>query len=402
MTDLTRRAIEFARVAVVLDTEKRYPEARAAYEVAIKHLLLAIKHEKVVATKAMLQKKTAEYLSRAELLKKSLAEPVPAASTEIDAGRLESSVVLVETPSVAWTDVVGLDRAKQALKEAAILPLKFPELFTGAREPWHGILLYGAPGTGKTLLVKALATDCKSTFLTVKASDCLSKWQGQSEQLVRGVFELARAKRPSIIFIDEVEALLSARSEDDTESSRRIKSEFLVQLQGIGNSDQSGVLFVGATNLPWSLDPAVLRRFDKKVYIALPSLEARIVFLNAKLAQFTSLNVADDFVGALASRTDGFSCSDLAVLLREAVMAPIRSLQAATHFRPVGEKWTPCDPGDERATALSWDRIAAGCLIEPPVTMEDFEEALTTIKPTVSESDLLRFEQWTETFGQTA
>ena len=401
MTDLTRYAIELARAAVVLDTQKRYEDARPAYEVAIKHLLVAIKHEKVTATRVMLQKKTAEYLTRAELLKKSLTEPV-ATATEIDTVRLESSIVLVETPDVAWSEIVGLERAKQALKEAAILPIRFPELFTGPREPWRGILLYGAPGTGKTLLVKALATDSKSTFLTVKASDLLSKWQGVSEQLVRGVFELARTKKPSIIFVDEVEALLSARSDNDTESSRRIKSEFLVQLQGIGNANQSGILFVGATNLPWSLDPAILRRFDKKVYIDLPTLEARIAFLNAKLSQFTSLDVPEDFVGALAVRTDGYSCSDLTVLLREAIMAPIRTLQAATHFRPVDERWTPCDPTDERATAITWDRIAARCLVEPPVTMEDFEEALTAIKATVSESDLARFEQWTADFGQKA
>ena len=124
--------------------------------------------------------------------------------------------------------MAGLESAKEALKEAIILPIKFPQLFTGARKPWKGILLYGPPGTGKSFLAKACATECESTFFSVSSSDLVSKWQGESERLVKNLFEMAREKKPSLIFIDEVDSLCGKRTEGENESSRRIKTEFLV------------------------------------------------------------------------------------------------------------------------------------------------------------------------------
>jgi vacuolar protein-sorting-associated protein 4 len=150
-----------------------------------------------------------------------------------------------------------------------ILPIKFPQLFQGKRKPWRGILLYGPPGTGKSFLAKAVATEAASTFFSVASSDLVSKWLGESEKLVNNLFTMARQKRPSIVFIDEVDSLCSARGDTESESARRIKTEFLIQMDGVG-ADMDGILVLGATNLPWGLDKAILRRFERRVYIPLP------------------------------------------------------------------------------------------------------------------------------------
>ena len=163
-----------------------------------------------------------------------------------------SDAIVTDKPNVKWEDISGLENAKNALKEAVILPIKFPEIFTGARKPWKGILLYGPPGTGKTFLAKACATEANGTFFSVSSSDLMSKYVGESQKLIKTLFNLARDKKPSIIFIDEVDSMCGKRSEggQSNEASRRVKTEFLVQMQGVGKDDQ-GILVLGATNLPW-------------------------------------------------------------------------------------------------------------------------------------------------------
>jgi vacuolar protein-sorting-associated protein 4 len=198
--------------------------------------------------------------------------------------RLPLGAILSEKPNVRWDDVAGLDGAKEALKEAVILPIKFPHLFTGKRVPWRGILLYGPPGTGKSFLAKAVATEADSTFFSVSSSDLVSKWMGESERLVKNsflgnslslqhvtqpflvifrlvkqLFKMARENKPAIIFIDEVDSLCGTRGEGESEASRRIKTEFLVQMNGVGN-ETDGILVLGASNIPWQLDSAIRRR----------------------------------------------------------------------------------------------------------------------------------------------
>ncbi|KER22384.1 hypothetical protein T265_09502 [Opisthorchis viverrini] len=142
------------------------------------------------------------------------------------------SAIIIQRPNISWDDVVGLSAAKEALKEAVILPIKFPHLFTGSRTPWRGILLYGPPGTGKSFLAKAVATEANnSTFLSVSSSDLVSKWLGESEKLVKTLFAMAREQKPSIVFIDEIDSICGSRNESESESARRIKTEFLVQMQ---------------------------------------------------------------------------------------------------------------------------------------------------------------------------
>jgi vacuolar protein-sorting-associated protein 4 len=274
--------------------------------------------EKNEKAKLLVRTKIEEYLARAETLKKHLQRDEknsrkavsadgfvngtggkrsvdsPDDDKDPDLKKLRaglSNAILAEKPNVKWDDVAGLEGAKASLKEAVILPIKFPHLFTGKRTPWRGILLYGPPGTGKSYLAKAVATEAKSTFFSVSSSDLVSKWQGDSERfvldtilfspphdfsprLVKNLFEMAREQKPAIIFIDEVDSLAGTRNESESEGSRRIKTEFLVQMNGVGHDD-TGVLVLGATNIPWQLDPAIKRRFEKRIYIPLPGPDAR-------------------------------------------------------------------------------------------------------------------------------
>jgi len=217
------------------------------------------------------------------------------------------------------------------LQEAVILPIKFPDLFVGMRTPWKGILLYGPPGTGKTYLAKACATEADSTFFSISSSDVISKYVGESEKLIKTLFKMAREKKPAIIFIDEIDSMLSARSDNENEATRRVKTEFLVQMQGVGHDD-TGILVLGATNIPWGLDSAVRRRFEKRIYIPLPDLPAREALLTRQLSK-TPNQLNEDDIQYLAERTNGYSCSDMNILIRDASFEPLRKAQNATHFK---------------------------------------------------------------------
>ncbi|KAJ3329897.1 Katanin p60 ATPase-containing subunit A-like 2 [Blyttiomyces sp. JEL0837] len=192
--------------------------------------------------------------------------------------------IYVENPNVKWNDIAGLDESKRLLREAAVYPMRYPQLFTGILRPWKGILLYGPPGTGKTMLAKAVATESKTTFFNISASSIVSKWRGDSEKLVRVLFELARYHAPSTIFLDEIEAIMSHRSSDgmEHEGSRRMKTELLIQMDGLAKSDDS-VFLLAASNLPWDLDVAMLRRLEKRILIDLPDVKARSAMFEMNL-----------------------------------------------------------------------------------------------------------------------
>jgi len=314
---------------------------------------------------------------------------------------------IVTDPNVTFADVVGLEQAKEALKEAVILPVKFPQLFQGKRKPWAGILLYGPPGTGKSYLAKAIATECKSTFISVSSSDLLSKWLGESEKGVKCLFEVARERQPCIVFIDEIDALCSQRSDNESESSRRVKTEFLVQMQGVG-TDNSGVLVLAATNIPWGLDTAIRRRFEKRIYIPLPGVNERAAMFKTHLGVNTFHTIKEHEWMQLAQKAEHYSGADIGVVCREALLRPIRRLGTATHFRrvqnpkPDGPRqlWLACSPGDREGVEMTLDQIESEELCEPPVTIADMLAALSTQKPTVGEADLKEQIKFTQDFGQ--
>jgi len=146
-----------------------------------------------------------------------------------------------------------------------------PDIFTGLRAPPKGLLLFGPPGTGKTMLARAIASEGKATFFSISASSLTSKWVGEGEKMVRTLFAMANIKQPSIIFLDEIDSLLCSRAQGQLESSRRIKTEFFIQLDGTRTKENDRVLVIGATNRPMELDDAVRRRFVKRLYIPLPN-----------------------------------------------------------------------------------------------------------------------------------
>jgi len=317
---------------------------------------------------------------------------------------------LKEKPNVQWDDVAGLHAAKEALKEAVILPIKFPQLFTGKRKPWKGILLYGPPGTGKSYLAKAVATEANSTFFSISSSDLVSKWLGESEKLVKSLFEMAREAKPSIIFIDEIDSLCGSRSDSESESARRIKTEFLVQMNGVGN-DTDGVLVLAATNIPWSLDSAIRRRFEKRIYIPLPESPARGNMFKIHLGKTPHRLEAADFK-KLGDMTEGYSGSDVSIIVRDAMMQPVRAVQTATHFKKVAgpdrtdpsrtvyDYLTPCSPGDPDAVEMTWIDVDGTKLKEPEIGMADFVKSLKTVRPSVSHDDIKQHIKFTEEFGQ--
>lgn len=293
--------------------------------------------------------------------------------------------VLETTPGVRWDDVAGLSEAKRLLEEAVVLPLWMPEYFQGIRRPWKGVLMFGPPGTGKTLLAKAVATECGTTFFNVSSATLASKWRGESERMVRCLFDLARAYAPSTIFIDEIDSLCNARgASGEHESSRRVKSELLVQVDGVNNTstNEDGsrkiVMVLAATNFPWDIDEALRRRLEKRIYIPLPNFESRkeLIRINLKTVEVA----ADVDIDEVARRTEGYSGDDLTNVCRDASLNGMR--------RKIAGKTR------DEIKNMSKDEIS-----KDPVAMCDFEEALQKVQRSVSQADIEKHEKWFSEFG---
>ncbi|MDW8010866.1 MAG: CDC48 family AAA ATPase, partial [Sulfolobales archaeon] len=240
--------------------------------------------------------------------------------------------VLIEVPEVHWDDIGGLDGVKQALREAVEWPLKYPDVFEkmGIRPP-RGILLYGPPGCGKTLLAKAVATEANANFIAIKGPEILSKWVGESEKAVREIFRRARQVAPSIIFFDEIDAIVPPRGmRHDTEVTDRIVNQLLAELDGI--QTLKNVVVIGATNRVDLIDPALLRpgRFDRVIYVPPPDRKARYEILKIHTRGVPLAKDVD--LDKLAEITEGYSGADLEALVREAVMMALREKFAA---RPI-------------------------------------------------------------------
>lgn len=330
------------------------------------------------ATKVVSQKSSAPSLhgamTRTQSNKAMNSKSVQETNSGLDPKLVEmiNSVIVDRSPSVKWEDIAGLEKAKQALLEMVILPTKRKDLFTGLRRPAKGLLLFGPPGTGKTMLAKAVASESQATFFNISASSLTSKWMGEGEKLVRTLFAVAVSRQPSVIFMDEIDSVMSARTSNEHDASRRLKSEFLVQFDGVTSNSDDLVIVIGATNKPQELDDAVLRRLVKRIYIPLPDANGRRILLKHKL-QGQAFSLPSGDLERLVKDTEGYSGSDLQALCAEAAMMPIREL------------------GSNILTVKA-DQVRR-------LKYGDFKNAMTVIRPSFQKGKWEELQQWNKEFG---
>nr|AJW67350.1 FIGL1 [Arabidopsis thaliana] len=287
-----------------------------------------------------------------------------------------SNEIMDRDPNVRWDDIAGLEHAKKCVTEMVIWPLLRPDIFKGCRSPGKGLLLFGPPGTGKTMIGKAIAGEAKATFFYISASSLTSKWIGEGEKLVRALFGVASCRQPAVIFVDEIDSLLSQRKSDgEHESSRRLKTQFLIEMEGFDSGSEQ-ILLIGATNRPQELDEAARRRLTKRLYIPLPSSEARAWIIQNLLKKDGLFTLSDDDMNIICNLTEGYSGSDMKNLVKDATMGPLReALKRGIDI-----------------TNLTKDDMRL-------VTLQDFKDALQEVRPSVSQNELGIYENWNNQFG---
>ncbi|MFX0173546.1 MAG: AAA family ATPase [Candidatus Hodarchaeota archaeon] len=368
-----------AAMAYQLDQSGQEHAAVRHYVAAAEQLQQLINYTDDPNMKNIYYQKAMEYILRVKEIR-GIIEPSETPSRSSSKASPETdeissaidSIIVREKPNVKWEDVAGMEEAKLALREAIILPMTRPDLFKGARKPWKGILMFGPPGCGKTYLCKAVASEVESTFFSVSAANLISKWLGESEKLVKELYERASEEAPSIIFFDEVDALAGARGGgSENEAMRRVKTQLLQAVEGFGTGDEL-LVTVGATNTPWDIDAAMRRRFERRVYITLPTIDARdkMFYIHTRGVDLDS----DVNFTELAQYTAGYTAADISLLCREALMRPIRELDANGALKDIN--------------------------IQPrPPNTNDFLVAMESIKPSVSPEELKRYEEWKDKFG---
>lgn len=291
----------------------------------------------------------------------------------IDAKMVEAILnEVVDIHKTNWEDIAGLHGVKQIIREIIIWPMERPELFAGIRTSARGILFFGPPGTGKTMFGRVIATESRSTFFNISASSLTSKWIGEGEKMVRALFAVARLKQPSVIFIDEIDSILSSRSDSEHESSRRMKTEFLVQFDGCATSSEDRMLVIGVTNRPQELDEAARRRLVKRIYIPLPDFEARKQLVK-RLVQREAFEMTEEDFNKVAKKTQGYSGADMMNLAKEAALIPLRQFGA-----------------DIRNIKVEEIRS---------IIFKDFKMAMKQVKSSVAPSDVVIYEDWDRQFG---
>ena len=394
---LYQYAVQTAKDAVALDNEGKYRQAINQYQRAAEILMQFMKYNKNPQMRMLCQKNIEEYVDRAKLLKSQLGGPrarrghpistkggVDDSSAETGVSSEEqelidmiSGTIVTESPKVNWEDIAGLDNVKQALREAIVLPIAKPELFTGARRPWSGILLFGPPGCGKTLLAKAAATECQATFFSASSADLLSKWLGESEKLISALFKVARLKAPSLIFMDEIDSIATKRGEgSESGGERRVKTQLLSEIQGLKSTHDKPLLVLGATNRPWDIDNAMLSRFEKRVRVPLPDMKARTGIFKIHTEGVNTALTEEDFI-ELSVRSEGYSGRDIANVCREVIMLPIRELDMAGLLENSAKEVNVRD-----------------------ITLNDFKKTLKKVKPMTNKALMKQYNDWALEFGE--
>lgn len=294
---------------------------------------------------------------------------------------------VVEIPNIKWSDIGGLDKVKLELQETVQYPVEHPDKFIKfGMSPSKGVLFYGPPGCGKTLLAKAIANECQANFISVKGPELLTMWFGESEANVRDVFDKARAAAPCVLFFDELDSIAKSRGTNagDSGGSDRVLNQILTEMDGM--NAKKNVFVIGATNRPDQIDPALLRpgRLDQLIYIPLPDEPSRIAILKAALRK--SPVAKDVSLEAIAKATPGFSGADLTEICQRACKLAIRESIEKEYSMKNENSMT--DSIDEE-----FDPV-------PEITTRHFEEAMRFARRSVSESDIRRYEMFAQTLQQ--
>ena len=371
-----------ANEALVLDQQGKRSAAMSKYIEAADILVRVMKVSKNPQLRRIALERADQYVARAKTLRSSKI-PARGPAPDFEGVEIEDqdekelqedieSMIIKEKPDVKWEDVADLEEAKQALRESVILPLLRPDLFTGARRPWKGVLLFGPPGCGKTLIAKAVANEAGCTFFNADAASLVSKWLGESERLVKNLFTSARKEQPAIVFMDEVDALTAERGSDQVGGERRLKTQFLIEMDGMKSKKGDHIVVLGATNRPWDLDAAFRRRFERRILVPIPEFEARVRIFEIHTK---GIDLAPDVdFNLLGEKTDGYAGSDIALICREASLQPIREMDASGAIR------------DKDISAR-------------PVNLQDFLEALKNVRSVVSPEEQARYIEWDNTHG---
>ncbi|MEM4075396.1 MAG: CDC48 family AAA ATPase [Metallosphaera sp.] len=308
--------------------------------------------------------------------------------------------VYVEVPKVRWSEIGGLDNVKQQLREAVEWPMRFPDVFnkTGIRPP-KGVLLFGPPGTGKTMLAKAVATESGANFIAVRGPEVLSKWVGESEKAIREIFKRARQTAPTVIFFDEIDSIAPMRGMGhDSGVTERMVNQLLSEMDGI--VPLSKVVVIAATNRPDIIDPGLLRpgRFDRLIYVPPPDKQARLEILKVHTK---SVPLAPDVdLNALADKTEGYTGADLEALVREATMISLR--QIYSNCSGVTERECKAVKGDGATECYS--KTMKECIESntPKVSAQNFDEAMKIVTPSLTKAQIDRYEKMAKELKRSA
>ncbi|XP_024086348.1 vacuolar protein sorting-associated protein 4-like isoform X2 [Cimex lectularius] len=293
------------------------------------------------------------------------------------------------------TDVIGLENVKSELRKSIILPLQFPSLFTGGRKPSCHILLYGPPGNGKSKIASAIAEEAKVSLYCISSADLLSSWVGESEKMIKELFDYTKtSNQKCIVFIDEIDSICRRRDDREADHSRRLKNQLLIELDSNLNNPKSNCIVLCATNCPWDIDVAFLRRFQGRIHVPLPDRESRLLLLKAK-SKGVSINMSPEDWKTIVDRTEGYSGSDLTNVVGYAIQEPISELDKS-HFWILSKdsKWLPCTSETLGCLKGPLSSIPPDKVSIRSVRLKDFAKALLVIPKTVSSSDVEKYKMF--------